>query len=82
MLSEKSGLTVDDKLKVYKMVRDNVPRAEIMNKSNIGRPTVKDICKCESNSKSIQIARCEMGISKSTKLTKTFKQGKFNKFDE
>ena len=44
---------------------------EIMNKFNIGRSTVKDICQSEDNLKLFQMAKHKMGISKPTKNTKT-----------
>ena len=39
------------------------------DKFNIGRWTVKGICKNEDKLTSFQMAKCEMGMSKSTKIT-------------
>ena len=64
------------------MVRRKVPRAEILNKLNIGRSTVNDIWKCEDNLKSIQMAKYEMGISKFTNITKSCEKGMFDKLYE
>ena len=65
-------LSVDDKLKICEMVRKKIP-TEIMLKYNIGKSTVKDICKSQETLKNFKMSKCELGIAKCVKATKSTK---------
>ena len=74
-------LSVDDKLKICEMVLKKIPKTEIMVKYNIGKSTVNDICNSQESLKNFKMSKCELGIAKCVKATKSMKGGMFDKLD-
>ena len=68
---------VDKKLTVCDLVRKKVSHSEINNRFNIGKSAISDIVQGEE-----KLKKCELGISKSVKKTKTMRGGKFDKLDQ
>ena len=52
-----------------------------MLRYNIGKSIVNDICKSEESLKCFKMAKCELGILKSVKATKSMKTGMFEELD-
>ena len=61
------ALTIEDKLEVCKMVKNNVPKSFIMEKFSIGRSTLYDILKSEEKFKA---EKEDLGLIKATKTNK------------
>ena len=74
-------LSDGDKLKICEMVRKKIPKTEIMLKYNIGKSTVNDICKSQETLKNFKMSKCELGIAKCVKATKSMKGEMFDKLD-
>lgn len=74
-------LTIEQKLEVCQMVRDNVARKVIMDKFNLGRSTLSDIVKNEASLTAFKKKRLDLGISGSVKTAKSLKDGMFEKLD-
>ena len=47
-------LTIEEKLKACEMVRNKVPKFMVMEKFNIGKSTLNDICRKEESLKSLR----------------------------
>ena len=75
-------LSIEDKLTVCDLVRKKVSYSEINNRSNIGKSTISDIVRGEEKLNEFKQSKCELGISKSVKKTKTMRGGKFDKLDQ
>ena len=75
-------LSIEDKLTVCDLVRKKVSYSEINNRFNIGKPTISDIVRGEEKLKKFKQSKCELGISKSVKKTRTMRGGKFDKLDQ
>ena len=69
-------LSIEDKLTVCDLVRKKVSYSEINNRFNIGKPTIRYIVRGEEKLKKFKQLKCEFGISKSVKKTKTVRGGK------
>ena len=68
-------LSIEDKLTVCDLVRKKVSYSEINNRFNIGKSTISDIVRGEEKLKKFKQSKCELGISKSVKKTKTMRAG-------
>ena len=66
-------LSIEDKL----TVRKKISYSEINNRFNIG-----DIVRGEEKLNKFKQSKCELGMSKSVKKTKTMRGGKFDKLDQ
>ena len=75
-------LSIEDKSTVCDLVRKKVSYSEINNRLNIGKPTISDIVRGEEKLKKFKQSKCELGISKSVKKTKTVRGGKLDKLDQ
>ena len=67
---------------VCDLVRKNLSYSEINNRFNIRKPTISDIVRGEDKLKKFKQSKCEHGISKSVKKTKTMRGGKLDKLDQ
>ena len=72
-------LSIEDKLTVCDLVRKKVSHSEINNRFNIGKSTINDIVRGEEKLNKFKQSKCELGISKSVKKTKTMRGRKFDK---
>ena len=79
--SKRIVLSVDDKLKICEMVQKKILKTEIMLKYNIGKSTVNYIGKSPETLKNFKMSKCELGIAKCIKATKSMKGGMFDKLD-
>ena len=75
-------LAIEDKLTVCDLVRKRVSYSEINNRFNIGKSTISDIVRGKEKLNKFKQSKCELGISKSVKKTKTMRGGKFDKLDQ
>ena len=71
-------LSIEDKW----TVRKKVSYSEINNQFNIAKSTISDIVRSKEKLKKFKQSKCELGISKSVKKTKTMRGGKFDKLDQ
>ena len=75
-------LTIEDKIKVCKLVRQNVPKASIMLQYNIGKSTLNDIIREEKKFLDFKSEKEELGMIGAAKHTKKIKSGTFDKLDQ
>ena len=75
-------LTIEQKLKACEMVRNKVPKSMVMEKFNIGKSTLNDICRKEESFKKFKAQKEDLGISSVVKTAKQIKSGTFDKLDQ
>ena len=63
-------LTIENKLKVCEMAKNNVPKAVIMSQFSIGKSTLNDILRSEGKFKKFKAEKEELGLSVAAKTTK------------
>ena len=63
-------LTIENKLKVCKMAKNNVPNAVIMSQFSIGRSTLNDILRSKKKIKKFKVEKEELGLSGAAKMAK------------
>ena len=63
-------LTIENKLKVCEMAKNNVPKAVIMSQFSIGKSTLNDILRSEGKFKKFKAEKEELGLSGAAKTAK------------
>ena len=63
-------LTIEKKLKVCEMAKNNVPKAVIMSQFSIGKSTLNDILRSKEKFKKFKAEKEELGLSGAAKTTK------------
>ena len=66
-------LTIENKLKVCKMTKNNVPKAVIMSQFSIGNSTLNDILRSKEKFKKFKVEKEELGLSGAAKTAKKSK---------
>ena len=56
-------LTIEDKLKICKLVKQKVSTTVIMSNYNTGKSTILDICRKEADLQKFKSAKQELGVS-------------------
>ena len=74
-------LTIENKLKVCEMAKNNVPKAVIMSQFSIGKSTLNDILRSEGKFKKFKAEKEELGLSGAAKTAKKVEGGVFDKLD-
>ena len=74
-------LTIEDKLKVCEMVRQNVPKPIIMDKFDIGKSTLIQTCQKEESFKDFKKKKPDLGIFLVVKTSKQIKSGLFDQLE-
>ena len=74
-------LTIENKLKVCELVKNNVPKAVIMSQFSIVKSTLNDILWRKEKFKKIKSKKEELGLSGSAKTVKKVEEGVFDKLD-
>ena len=74
-------LTLENKLKVCEMAKNNLPKAVIMSQFSISKSTLNDILKSEGKFKEFKAEKEELGLSRAAKTAKKVEGGVFDKLD-
>ena len=74
-------LTIEKKLKVCEMAKNNVPKAVIMSQFKIGKSILNDTLRSEEKFKKFTAEKEELGLSEATKTAKKVAGGVFDKLD-
>ena len=74
-------LTNEDKLKVCRLAKQNVPKSVLMNQFKIGKSTLNDILRSEEKFAQFKAEKNELGIPGAVKTCKAIKYGGFDKLD-
>ena len=74
-------LTIEDKLKVCRLAKQNVPKFVLMNQFKIGKSTLNDILRSEEKLTQFKAEKNELGIPGAVKTCKAIRNGDFDKLD-
>ena len=74
-------LTIEDKLKVCRLAKQNVPKFVLMNQFKIGKSTLNDILRSEEKLTQFKAEENELGIPGAVKTCKAIRNGDFDKLD-
>ena len=73
--------TIEDKLKVCRLAKQNIPKSVLMNQFKIGKSTLNDILRSEKKFTQLKAEKNELGIPGMIKTCKAIKNGGFDKLD-
>ena len=74
-------LTIENKLKVCEMAKNNVPKAVIMSQFSIGKSTLNDILRSEVKFKKFKAEKDELGLRGAAKTAKIVEGNVFDKLN-
>jgi len=74
-------LTIEDKLKVCRLAKQNVPKSILMNQFKVGKSTLNDILRSEEKLTQFKAEKNELGIPGAVQTSKAMKNGSFDKLD-